>query len=118
MQGKYSVGSQFSLTKWSEENEIKTIIETNIFGVDINPESIEITKLSLFLKLASKDHKLIGLYKNIKSGNSLINDKTVDVRAFAWNDNFPSILRREENNKGFDIIIGNPPYVSQKGNCW
>jgi len=87
------------------------ILEKNIFGVDINEESVEIAKLSLWLRTAKKGRKLTSLNTNIKCGNSLIDD--VDVvgdKAFNWRDEFPDIF----NNGGFDVIIGNPPYVRQE----
>ena len=99
---------QLSFTKWHEKNEAREIIENNIFGVDINEESVEITKLSMFLKIATKNRKLIDLSKNIKCGNSLIDDSTVDAKPFDWNEGFKSIM----NKDGFDIIIGNPPYIN------
>lgn len=104
--GAFSTGGQFQLTKWHEETEAREIIENNIYGVDINEESIEITKLSLFLKIASKNRKLISLSRNIKIGNSLLNDKKLDELAFSWEDEFPEVMKFEK----FDIIIGNPPY--------
>lgn len=111
---KYS-GEQLQIThEWDENKEIRAIIENNIYGVDINPESIDITKLSLFLKLASNERKLIGLSQNIKTGNSLIDDKTVDSRAFLWEDQFPEILGKLIEDEGFDVVIGNPPYVRQE----
>lgn len=97
------------LKNWSEESEISKIIESNIYGVDINEQSVEITKLSLFLKLAGPDRKLISLSKNIKMGNSLIESKSVDSKAFDWHHEFPEVLH--EKYGGFDIIIGNPPYL-------
>ena len=103
---------QLQITQeWDENKEIRAIVENNIYGVDINPESTDITKLSLFLKLASNERKLIGLSQNIKVGNSLVNDKTIDSRAFSWEDEFPEILRKIIEEKGFDVVIGNPPYV-------
>ncbi|MGA7862263.1 MAG: TaqI-like C-terminal specificity domain-containing protein [Thermoplasmata archaeon] len=100
----------FTLEKWNEEEEARRIIENNIFGVDINEESVEITKLSLFLKIASRDRKLIDLSSNIRVGNSLIEDKTIDPKAFQWHEEFKSIF----GSGGFDIILGNPPYVRSK----
>lgn len=105
--GGYHTAEQFQLTKWNEESNARMIIENNIYGVDINPESVEITKLGLFLKIASKNRKLIGLSKNIKVGNSLIDDKSIDSRAFCWEDEFPEVMKFGK----FDIVIGNPPYV-------
>ncbi len=90
-----------------EEQKAREIIENNIHGVDINGESVEITKLSLFLKMATKNKKLIDLSKNIIQGNSLIDNKEVDKYAFEWNKKFKEIM----DNGGFDIIIGNPPYI-------
>ncbi len=86
----------------------KAILEQNIFGVDINDESVEISKLSLWLRTAKKDRKLSDLSDNIKCGNSLINNSEIaSNNAFDWNKEFPEIMQ----NGGFDIVIGNPPYV-------
>lgn len=114
--GKYTIddkgrtsdhAKQFTLARWNEETEARKIIENNIFGVDLNEESVEITRLSLFLKIASGERKLIDLSRNIKQGNSLIDDKSIDSRAFDWNAEFPEIMM----GKKFSVIIGNPPYV-------
>lgn len=87
------------------------ILENNIFGVDLNRESVEITKLSLWLKSANKNKTLTTLENNIKCGNSLIKDKEfLKDLAFDWEKEFPEIFK----NGGFDIIIGNPPYVRQE----
>jgi hypothetical protein len=86
----------------------KTILESNLYGVDINEESIEIAKLSLWLRTAQKGRKLSNLNDNIKCGNSLISDKEVaGNKAFDWNIEFKDIM----NNGGFDVVIGNPPYI-------
>lgn len=85
-----------------------TILENNLFGVDINEEAIEIARLSLWLRTARKGRKLNDLSKNIKCGNSLIDDPTVaGSLAFNWKEQFPQIF----DKGGFDVIIGNPPYV-------
>ncbi|MGQ0772369.1 MAG: Eco57I restriction-modification methylase domain-containing protein, partial [Nitrososphaerota archaeon] len=111
--GKYATGEQFQLTKWNEEAEARIFVENNIYGVDINEESVEITKLSLFLKIAS-NHRKLSTLNNIKIGNSLINDKSVDRRAFDWKKVFPEVLHEEFG--GFNIVIGNPPYFNLQSN--
>lgn len=84
------------------------ILEKNIFGVDINEESVEIAKLSLWLHTAQKDRKLTTLNNNIKCGNSLIDDVEIaGDKAFNWEKEFPEVFA----NGGFDVVIGNPPYV-------
>ena len=89
----------------------KEILQNNIYGVDLNRESIEITKLSLWLKTADKDKTLAALENNIKCGNSLIDDPEIAGElAFDWEKEFPEVFE----NGGFDIVIGNPPYVGTK----
>ena len=86
----------------------KAILEKNIFGVDINDESVEIAKLSLWLRTAQKGRKLSNLSNNIKCGNSLIDEVEVALeKAFDWQKEFPEVFA----NGGFDVVIGNPPYV-------
>lgn len=87
------------------------ILEKNIFGVDINDESVEIAKLSLWLRTAQRGRKLTSLNNNIKCGNSLIDDpKVAGEKAFNWQKEFPAIFEKG----GFDVIVGNPPYVRQE----
>ena len=93
----------------SDEDYIKSILQNNIYGVDLNYESVEITKLSLWLKTAAKDKKLTTLKNNIKCGNSLVDDPEIaGKKAFDWHQEFPEIM----NQGGFDVVVGNPPYVS------
>ena len=89
------------------------ILTKNLYGVDLNVESVEITKLSLWLKTARKDKELTSLDENIKCGNSLIDDPAIaGVRAFDWSVNFPRVFPGSGNEgDGFDVVIGNPPYV-------
>lgn len=113
----------------------KHILTNNIFGVDLNSESVEITKLSLWLKTANKGKELTALDENIKCGNSLIDDSEIaGDKAFDWFTEFPQVFPnyrkpKDENiveeptynykkidskgfeKHGFDVIIGNPPYV-------
>ncbi len=84
------------------------ILENNLFGVDINEESIEIARLALWLRSAKKGRKLNNLSNNIKCGNSLIDDPEVaGDKAFNWEQEFPQVFAKG----GFDVVIGNPPYV-------
>ena len=86
----------------------KGILENNLFGVDLNEESVEIAKLSLWLRTAQKNRKLNDLSNNIKCGNSLIDDPEIaGEKAFKWEKEFPKIFAKG----GFDVVIGNPPYV-------
>jgi len=86
------------------------ILENNIYGVDINEESVDIAKLSLWLRTAQKGRKLTSLNSNIKSGNSLIDDASVaGDKAFNWQEEFPEVFTKG----GFDVIIGNPPYAGR-----
>jgi type I restriction-modification system DNA methylase subunit len=87
----------------------KQILTNNIFGVDINQASVEITQLSLWLKTADRTKELTTLDQNIQCGNSVISDPIfAKDLAFNWTERFQKIFQEG----GFDIIIGNPPYVS------
>ena len=87
----------------------KSILEHNLYGVDINEESVEIARLSLWLRTAKPHRKLNSLNENIKCGNSLISDPNIaGEKAFDWQKEFPKVF----DKGGFDIVIGNPPYVN------
>ncbi|GHV93829.1 hypothetical protein AGMMS50293_01490 [Spirochaetia bacterium] len=114
--------------------EKQRILVSNIFGVDIDSQAVEVTKLSLYLKLLENEGKeaegwlfthsqltlLPSLEDNIKCGNSLIgtdfyaqpdldltDDDRIKVNCFDWEKEFPVIFKAG----GFDVVIGNPPYV-------
>jgi len=85
-----------------------SILENNLFGVDINEESVEIAQLALWLRTAKPHRKLNTLNQNIKCGNSLISDPAIaGDKAFNWHEQFPKVFEKG----GFDVVIGNPPYV-------
>jgi type I restriction-modification system DNA methylase subunit len=126
--------------------EKKRILLNNIYGVDIDPQAVEVTKLNLLLKALEGETRasisqqlqlfhervLPNLSQNIKCGNSLIGhdfyDNQLDlfseqmkkINAFDWQEGFPDIFKRsgastEASAKaGFDVVIGNPPYVRQE----
>jgi hypothetical protein len=86
------------------ENIKRHIIANNLFGVDVDLEAVALTQQQLFLQSGFMCH-------NIKTGNSLIADKTVTEKAFVWETQFAEIMA----NGGFDVVVGNPPYVVIKG---
>ena len=109
--------------------EKKRILKNNIYGVDIDTLAVEVTKLSLLLKVLEDQNKdlleaqrkliheraLPNLRNNIKTGNSLIESDILDqqninineIIPFDWEEEYPDIFE----NGGFDIVIGNPPYI-------
>jgi hypothetical protein len=124
--------------EWRLRNgEKKRILRNNIFGVDVDPQAVEVTKLSLLLKvLEGETHESIesqltlfheralpDLAENIKWGNSLIDGDFYDkaemtlldeeeeyrINVFDWKGAFPGVFGRRD--PGFDAVIGNPPYI-------
>ncbi|MGH9427686.1 MAG: Eco57I restriction-modification methylase domain-containing protein, partial [Terriglobia bacterium] len=119
--------------------ERKRILLKNIFGVDIDPQAVEVTKLSLLLKVLEEEsgetlnknwemfheRALPDLDNNIKCGNSLIgpdyfegrlaldDDERRRINPFNWDAEFPDIVKRKglKESGGFDVVLGNPPYV-------
>lgn len=105
--------------------EKKEILSKSIFGVDLDSRAVEITKLSLILKLLEGENQLMliegsiipELSKNIRIGNSLIEPKDlgevsdinekIKIKPLEWN----TFKREAGANEGFSAIIGNPPYV-------
>lgn len=96
------------------------IIRNNLFGVDLSKESVEITKLSLWLQLVYHKEKLPSLEHSVHYGDSIVSDPNYSKAAFDWQKCFPNTIRFEANadqqvqDYGFDIVIGNPPYVRQE----
>lgn len=84
------------------------ILKNNIFGVDLDKQAAEIARLNLLLRIAAQEQKLPLLEQNIKVGNSLTDDPAVaGEKAFKWEEQFKEIM----SEGGFDIVVGNPPYV-------
>lgn len=96
-----------------------SILTQCIYGIDLDEKAVELAQLNLLLKLledeSPESHKrlLPNLRENIKCGNSLI-DKTevAKDKSFNWEAQFKEVFR----DGGFDLVIGNPPYVFG-GNC-
>jgi len=114
--------------------EKKRILLNNIFGVDIDQQAVEVTKLSLLLKVLEEENEenidkqlklfaeraLPSLHQNIKCGNSLIGtdiltpempaEEVKRINPFDWEREFADVMKAG----GFDAVIGNPPYVRQE----
>jgi type I restriction-modification system DNA methylase subunit len=119
---KYYAGQKVS----KSENDIDaadriSILTSNIFGVDLDIQAIEIARLNLLLRSLAKRETLPSLTDNICQGNSLISgtdeelkgyfgDNWQEKKTFNWEEEFPDIMK----NGGFDIVIGNPPWVESK----
>ena len=96
------------LLDWHEKHfgkpsltERQKILTDNFFGVDIDPLAVEITKYALSMKCSEGEDDSLNLAKNIRCGNSLVDSE------FCWNREFSQVFKQD----GFDIVIGNPPYV-------
>ena len=76
------------------------ILTDNIFGVDIDPLAVDITKYCLSMKCSEDKDYSLNLDKNIRCGDSLVDTD------FCWQEKFPQVFKQG----GFDIVIGNPPY--------
>jgi len=98
--------------------ERRAILHGNIFGVDLDMQAIEIARLNLLLRSLAKRETLPSLADNIRQGNSLISgteeelkgyfgDNWWEKKPFNWQKEFEDIMA----NGGFDVVIGNPPYV-------
>lgn len=126
-------------------DERKRILLDHVFGVDIDAQAVEVTKLSLLLKVLEgqsldqlqlfAERVLPDLGDNIKCGNSLIgpdfyanqqmdlvNEEAIyRINAFDWSAEFPQIFettkgsQNTDKEKGFDAVIGNPPYIRIQG---
>jgi len=84
-----------------------------IYGVDLDEKAVELARLRLLLRILdgegqeTKKLLLPHLENNIKCGNSLIDDPKVSDRAFNWHAQFKDVF----TDGGFDVVIGNPPYI-------
>ncbi len=88
----------------------KRILENNLYGVDLNEEAIEICRLSLWIKTAARGKALTSLDHPIRVGNSVVDDPEVHPKALDWQAAFPEVFAQG----GFDVVVGNPPYVRQE----
>ncbi len=91
--------------------EKQRILLNNIYGVDLDEEAVELARLNLLLKMVGRRAKLPNLDHNIEIGNSLIDDPKFSDKAFNWQKQFSEVFKQG----GFDVIVGNPPYIFARG---
>ena len=116
---RQQVSHDYMVREGYEDEVVRDLLRRNIYGVDINPASVEITKLALWLHTARGDRPLSSLDEHIREGNSLIGpefyeglapydeDERERINAFDWHAAFPEVFAAG----GFDVVVGNPPYV-------
>jgi len=106
-----------SVTELDQYERLNILIR-NIFGVDLDQQAVEIACLNLLLRSLARREVLPSLADNVRQGNSLISgteeelkscfgDKWREKKPFNWEREFNDIMA----NGGFDVVIGNPPYV-------
>lgn len=95
-----------------EEKGRENILKNNLFGVDLDPQAAEITQLNLLLASAKKRELLPMLDKNIRIGNSLISEGDDKHKPFNFHKEFDFVFEQG----GFDVIVGNPPYIKEYTN--
>lgn len=88
----------------------RQILQHNLYGVDLNAEAIQICQLSLWIKTAAHGKALTSLDHTIREGNSVVDDPAVHPKAFGWQSAFPEVFAQG----GFDVVVGNPPYIRQE----
>jgi adenine-specific DNA-methyltransferase len=88
------------------------ILKDNIYGIDLDAQAVEIAQLNLLLKVLSQKTKLPTLQHNLRVGNSLISEGDAQYKPF----NFETEFKEVSAQGGFDVIIGNPPYIKEYTN--
>ena len=131
--GSFLIRAYDELLAWHAENfgrvegdidphERALILRNHVFGVDLDPQAVEIARLNLLLRALAQRELLPSLADNIRVGNSLISggaaelgpyfgDNWEEKRPFNWDQEFRQVM----DQGGFDVIIGNPPYVRIQG---
>ena len=127
--GSFLIRAYDELLRWHSEGsgrneadidvqERTDILRSNIYGVDLDSQAVEVARLNLMLRALARRENLPSLSDNLKTGNSLISGSEDELeayfgddweanRSFEWEREFEPIMADD----GFDIIIGNPPYV-------
>jgi len=98
--------------KISQQEAKRRVLDSCIFGVDINPRAVKLSKMSLWLESAHINYKLERLDDHLLHGDSLIENASNYSLSFQWKNKFPRIF----SEGGFDAVVGNPPYIFARNN--
>ena len=110
--GSFLIAAFDELDKWFAQHDESLrdtakrrqhILRENLFGVDLDPQAVEVTRLNLWLRAVDARERLPEI-PNIRVGNSLVDE------SFDWQREFPQVFEGD----GFDVVVGNPPYVRQE----
>jgi type I restriction-modification system DNA methylase subunit len=125
--GSFLIRAYDELLRWQAQgrpaehvfsDERLAVLRNNIYGVDLDSQAVEITRLNLLLRALRERQRLPELGENMKRGNSLISGGEAELKPFfenLWQVKHPFNWEREFQQiikaGGFDVVIGNPPYV-------
>lgn len=84
----------------------RRILTECLYGVDLDDQAVEITRLNLVLR-ASLERAKLPMLHHIQQGDSLVDDAAVAAAPFVWKNRFAAVMEQG----GFDVVLGNPPYV-------
>lgn len=117
---EYHAGIKGKKVSELDQFERLPILTNNIYGIDLDRQAVDIARLNLLLRAVARRELLPSLEQNIQQGNSLIQGDEQLLRSHfgdAWEQEFPTNWERRfpgvMKKGGFDIVIGNPPYVKE-----
>lgn len=118
---RYHAGARGNAPEELDQWDRLPILKENIFGVDLDMQAVEIARLNLLIRALARREILPTLADNIRQGNSLISGWEVELQPYfgdAWREKKPFNWEEEFShtmkNGGFDVVIGNPPYVTEQ----
>lgn len=113
--GSFLIAAFDALDGWLREHDPELqdaaarkqhILRENLYGVDLDPQAVAVTRLNLWLRAVERRAKLPEI-PNVRHGDSLVDEAVDWTTAFDWQEEFPEVM----DGGGFDVVLGNPPYV-------
>ncbi len=114
------INQSLNKQNWDNPGTRLTVIPKCVYGVDLDDEAVEIAQLNLLLRMVYQRERMPNLTHNIECGNSLLSGTDSELqkkfgaawkekKPFNWEERFEEVFRCG----GFDVIIGNPPYIKE-----